>query len=296
MNSEEQKIRDRKEFKEFLVITIGLFAVLFFVMKIYSVSYADEVVLAEAPFIEVGEENEGSFVIDIVSDANSGNQSSDSQQAPAIIYVDSSSDKRGTVSDTVGVDVSERSVDDSDELDKQSGSNVLFADGSHNQSNETSITDEIYVPDSDDDCPVSDKVPLPIELQEYLWTKCKKATGDYKNYYAFCLGVMELESTFRTSATHYNKNGTVDRGIMQINSSNVGKMKKAGLISSCEDLYNAYKCIDCGVHMLNNYISKFGVSESAYYAYNTGKEHQGSNKNSRKVMQNMSKWNCVVFG
>ena len=154
---------------------------------------------------------------------------------------------------------------------------------------------EVYIPDIDDDCPVSEKVPLSAELQQYIWTQCKKATADYKNYYAFMLGAIQHESSFRAKATHTNGNGTIDRGICQINSSNIGKMKRAGLISSSHDLFDPYKCIDCGFWLMNQYIEMFGVSESAYFAYNTGREKNGSNKNSRKVMGNMANWKKVLY-
>ena len=156
-------------------------------------------------------------------------------------------------------------------------------------------TIDVYVPDSDDDCPVNEAVPLSTELQEYIWTRCKKATADYEKYYAFILGCIQHESTFMAKATHHNSNGTTDRGIMQINSCNIGKMQRAGLIASAEDLFDPYKCIDCGFWLMNQYIDKFGVTEDAYYAYNTGKEHGGSNRNSRKVMGYMSEWNAVLF-
>lgn len=154
---------------------------------------------------------------------------------------------------------------------------------------------DVYVPDSDDDCPVNDAVPLSTELQEYIWTRCKKATTDYENYYAFILGCIQHESTFRARATHHNSNGSIDRGIMQINSSNIGKMRRAGLIASAEDLFDPFVCIDCGLWLMNQYIDRFGVSESAYYAYNTGRETEGSNKNSRKVMQYMAEWKTLLF-
>ena len=138
-------------------------------------------------------------------------------------------------------------------------------------------------------------MPLSTELQEYIWTRCKKATTDYENYYAFILGCIQHESTFRAKATHHNSNGSVDRGIMQINSSNIGKMRRAGLIASAEDLFDPFVCVDCGLWLMNQYIDRFGVSESAYYAYNTGRETEGSNKNSRKVMQYMAEWKTLLF-
>ena len=181
-------------------------------------------------------------------------------------------------------------------VDSETGDVLASAPNESHEGTEGNTVTEVYIPDSDDDCPVSEQVPISVELQEYLWTRCKKACPDaYKDYYAFCLGVMQHESTFRPKATHKNGNGSIDRGIMQINSSNVKKMKNAGLISSSDDLFDPEKCIDCGLHMLNNYVSKFGISESAYYAYNTGREREGSNKNSRIVWGYYQNWKEILF-
>ena len=156
--------------------------------------------------------------------------------------------------------------------------------------------EEIYVPDSDDDCPVNENVPLSVEVQEYIWTKCKKTTDDYKNYYTFILGTIQMESDFKRTAIHYNNNGTTDRGLMQINSCNIKSCKSAGLISCTDDLWDIYKNIDCGFHEMDDYIKKFGVCEDAYYAYNTGRQNGGSNKASRTVMSNMANWSQIIFG
>lgn len=140
----------------------------------------------------------------------------------------------------------------------------------------------------------SEKIPLSPAVQEYIWVKCKEATSDYVNYYYFMLGAIQLESTFNSNAIHYNGNGTVDRGLCQINSCNIKKMKKLGLINSSDDLFDTYKNINCGFAMMNQYINMFGVSEAAYYAYNTGRERAGSNKNSRAVMKYMEQWREVL--
>lgn len=276
---------------------MALLTLLIFSFSLTTNAYADEVILAEAPGnMEVINDISESTITDISTDRS--NESNDAP-VPDIIYAPDSNSGRNSVSTAVDLNGSVGSFNEANAGTKESSRIIRVGDQQSQQSTSSeNVTEEVevYIPDSDDDCPVSSAVPLPIELQEYLWTKCKKATGDYKNYYAFCLGVMEHESSFRAKATHHNSNGSTDRGIMQINSSNIGKMKRAGFISSAEDLYNAYKCIDCGVHMLNNYIGMFGVSESAYYAYNTGRERHGSNKNSRIVMKYMAKWNATVFG
>ena len=140
----------------------------------------------------------------------------------------------------------------------------------------------------------SEQVPLSPAVQEFIWTKCKAATRDYVNYYYFMLGAIQVESAFKSKAVHYNSNGSVDRGLCQINSCNVKRMKNLGLINSSDDLFDIYKNIDCGFEMMNKYINMFGVSESAYYAYNTGREKSGSNANSRAVMRYMSEWQSIL--
>lgn len=140
----------------------------------------------------------------------------------------------------------------------------------------------------------SEEIPLSPAIQEYIWNKCVEATDDYENYYLFMLGAIELESSFNEDAVGHNKNGSTDRGLCQINSSRISEMKNLGLIDCTGDLFNIYKNIDCGFELMNRYVEKFGVTESAYYAYNTGREKEGSNKNSRRVMKNMSKWKEVL--
>ena len=153
---------------------------------------------------------------------------------------------------------------------------------------------ENAVVDDTEAFPYSEEVPLSPAIQEYIWLKCKAATKDYMNYYYFMLGAIELESQFKSGAVHYNTNGSVDRGLCQINSCNVKKMKRLGLINSTDDLFDIYANINCGFALMDEYIGMFGVSEAAYYAYNTGKKKSGSNRNSRTVMSNMSKWRSVL--
>lgn len=299
MTKEEKRKKERLEVKWFFIILLSLLlAFLLFLKFAYVETKADEVILTEAPQLIGGNTGGSSYSEDFVIDiTDRGSNESVQSEAPNQFNDGSANDEFHGVDPVVYTDDSGINIIFLNENGRKAYEAVRKLNGDNIENTESSgINEEIYVPDSDDDCPVSAAVPLPVELQEYLWTKAKKATGDYKNYYAFLLGVIEHESTFRASATHHNSNGSVDRGIMQINSSNIGKMRKAGLINSGEDLYDAYKCIDCGVHMLNNYISKFGVSESAYYAYNTGREKHGSNKNSRIVMGYMSKWNTILFG
>ncbi len=136
----------------------------------------------------------------------------------------------------------------------------------------------------------SSEVPMEADLQIYLQQKCDLYDIDY----AFALGTIEQESRFTQGATGYNKNGTVDRGICQINSGWIKKLKRLGYITQATDLYDPYKCIDCGMYLLWLCTQKFGSTEAAYYMYNTGKEKAGSNKSSRAVWQYTQKWREIL--
>lgn len=300
-DKEEREVKQRQEIKLFLIYMGIMLALLFIFMKANQmVAYADTVYLAEAPSNVGGSNGTGSegFVIDISS---GGSEPSSEEQAPDITNAsdvtlesdnpDSNVPAKPAGPDIIYVDEPGKSVNEKTGIDNESsvedpkGGSVTAENG-----------DEIYVPDSDDDCPVSSAVPLDVEVQEYIWNHCKRVTGDYKNYYAFILGAIQLESEFKRTAIHHNKNGTTDRGLMQINSCNIKSCKNAGLISCTDDLWDIYKNIDCGFHEMNDYVRKFGVCESAYYAYNTGRTSGGSNKNSRIVMNNMARWNAILFG
>lgn len=144
------------------------------------------------------------------------------------------------------------------------------------------------------------------DLQKYLWDSVSAYTSDrgtQEKYYCFLLGVMQHESSLGHNLSHYNSNGTRDLGIMQVNSSNWGKLKSAGIVSSyskknlsCDELKNPYVGIQAGMYFLNQYIDKYGISERAYYTYNTGSHKNGSNKNSRKVWSNYQTWLSKIYG
>ena len=293
----DNKNKDKQEVKSFIIICAIIVALLIIGSNIFSCkAYAGEVLLAEAP-INVGGNN-GSSESSVIDISDGGSNEIVQSSAPTIIYApDSSSGSDLVPSAEPGNDIvnnsneSNEGAGDTGKADiKESGDTKL------DTGSKQDVIDDIYVPDSDDDCPVSDKVPLSAEVQQYIWTKCKKTTGDFKNYYAFILGAIQLESDFKRTAIHHNKNGTTDRGLMQINSCNISSCKRAGLISSTDDLWDIFKNIDCGFHEMDDYVKKFGVTESAYYAYNTGRQNGGSNKNSRVVMRNMSYWNTILFG
>ena len=143
------------------------------------------------------------------------------------------------------------------------------------------------------------------DLQKYTYDLCKEFyPQDPEHYYAFLLSVMQQESDLGRYRSHYNSNGTRDLGIMQVNSCNWADLKKKGLISSydlnnltCDELqYNDYINIRAGMDEMNICVNKWGISQNAYYSYNTGKHKtQGTNKGSRLVWNYYTEW-CKRLG
>lgn len=124
------------------------------------------------------------------------------------------------------------------------------------------------------------EIPLDVELQRLLWDEAHNRGIDY----TFALAVIRHESEFEPKATNHNKNGSTDKGLFQTNSCWWKTLIKEGMISESDDLYDAETGIKCGMWELQKYVDKYGNTERAYAAYNTGKDVK-SNKNSRQVMK-----------
>jgi len=134
-----------------------------------------------------------------------------------------------------------------------------------------------------------EEIPLDYGLQELLWHECI----DYGVDYAFALAVIQKESEFTPKATNHNSNGSTDKGIFQTNSCWWEQLIKKGMITCSDDLYDAETGIKCGMWELSKYVVKYGNTERAYAAYNTGRDVK-SNKNSRKVVEYWEQWKGVV--
>ena len=126
------------------------------------------------------------------------------------------------------------------------------------------------------------------ELQKYLWEFAVDFSSEdisAKDVYSAYLTVLWGESNFKKRAYNdKNPNGTVDRGIAQINSCHIKDLKKLGMIETAEDLYDPKTGIRCLVFYYNDCLAQFGATESSYFHYNCGIDAKGSsNKNSRTV-------------
>ena len=138
------------------------------------------------------------------------------------------------------------------------------------------------------------------DLQKYTYDLCKEFyPADPEHYYALLLGMMQQESDFGRERSNYNKNGSRDLGILQVNSCNWKGLKKKGLISSydmstltCDELqYNDYINIRAAMDEINICVNNHGISENAYWSYNTGKhKKKGTNSNSHKVWKYYKEW------
>ncbi|MGC8851973.1 MAG: lytic transglycosylase domain-containing protein [Hydrogenobacter sp.] len=85
------------------------------------------------------------------------------------------------------------------------------------------------------------------------------------------VAIAYVESGLRHDALNRNSNGTYDIGIMQVNSSNIPKLKRAGIIEKEEDLWDVCKNIRAGAYILKECIANYGFNWKAVDCYNKGK-------------------------
>lgn len=114
-------------------------------------------------------------------------------------------------------------------------------------------------------------ISLPEERQEYLWNLCQEHSLDYD----LMLAVMFHESSFNPEAKNVNKNGTVDSGYMQINSSNIDWVNE--LAGKEIDLFNPEDNILAGVLIFEYYQDswKGKVDESILNRYTLNSYNMG---------------------
>lgn len=94
--------------------------------------------------------------------------------------------------------------------------------------------------------------------------------------------IAKTESGFNIKAKNINKNGSVDYGLMQINSIHEPKLNARNL--SLDDLYRPEVNIQIGAMILRHCLDKYGFDYKALNCYN-GKV--SNNLYSRKVFENL---------
>ena len=105
-------------------------------------------------------------------------------------------------------------------------------------------------------------IPLDVEIQEYLYNKCVEHNVPYE----LALAIIKNESDFNPKETNKNEDGSIDRGIMQINSVHIKEFKKQGL----SDMFNPYENINFGIILLANLCSLYEDEHRILMAYNFG--------------------------
>jgi len=156
---------------------------------------------------------------------------------------------------------------------------------------EVSMTPEISEALEEPEC-VSEKIPLPGELQLHLAAACE----EYSVPLEIALGCIETESSFQENA------GTETcYGYMQINSINLAWLGDIGVT----DLLDPCQNITAGVYMLGDLYERYGDWHLALTAYNFGEARAQkhvfskgltSTKYSRKVMTRAEVWAEVIAG
>lgn len=131
-------------------------------------------------------------------------------------------------------------------------------------------------------------IPLDIKLQRYIYKLCKEKDIPYE----ITLAIIKTESDFNPNLIHKNSNGTVDKGLMQINSVHLKWCKELGI----SDLLDPYQNVDFGTTMLSNIYNKHKSIHKTMMVYNMGtagaernwKVGRGSTVYSRKVVNNIN--------
>lgn len=132
-------------------------------------------------------------------------------------------------------------------------------------------------------------IDIPFIYQVHTYTLCQ----EYEVEYELALAVMNVESQGNPKATNHNKNRTVDKGYMQINSVNYEWLREELDIT---DFYNPWQNIRAGVFMLSNLMERHSDKHSILMSYNMGERRTSqlhrkgvySSNYSRKVVRKIN--------
>lgn len=106
-------------------------------------------------------------------------------------------------------------------------------------------------------------IPLDVKLQEHAWELCQQNDIPFE----IVMSVAWHESRFQVDAVGYNRNGTTDSGVMQINSCNWQWLYDDHDL----DISDPYDNIEAGIHILSMFWSKY-PPEEALTAYAWGEQ------------------------
>lgn len=118
------------------------------------------------------------------------------------------------------------------------------------------------------------------------YKECFYGAGEYYGVSPeLLIAIAKVESGFNPRAVNKNKNGTVDRGIMQINTSWDGYLRRHGInpIYVWDACYNIY----VGAMVLRHCQNKYGNTWRAVDCYNKGLRAKESSQYVWKVYRSL---------
>ena len=129
---------------------------------------------------------------------------------------------------------------------------------------------------------------------------CMLAAGQQYNVPPRLLqSIAHVESGFRTNAMNTNKNGTVDIGVMQINSKWLPELAKYGI--QRHHLFDACTNIRVGAWILSQEVARFGYGWEAIGAYNAGPYTEKNRDRKLGLYRNyasrvLARWRLLIEG
>jgi soluble lytic murein transglycosylase-like protein len=114
-------------------------------------------------------------------------------------------------------------------------------------------------------------LPQIANADEYCYDYAAQRYGAPKN---LLVAISKVESSFNKKAVNKNKNGSIDVGVMQINSSHFADLSRRGIYPS--DLFNPCINVSVGAWILSESIKRHGLTWRAVGAYNAGRGKNGN--------------------
>lgn len=144
--------------------------------------------------------------------------------------------------------------------------------------------------------PQLDSVPLPDDLLDYIWERSNKLNLPY----TMVVSVAKAESDFNINLINRNNNGTVDRGLFQINSGSLNWLASKAQIANINP-FNPYQSTDMAIAYLKEERDYWGergyqgeqLHRAMLLSYNRGRggatywlnNHGWSNKYVNQVLE-----------
>jgi len=113
-----------------------------------------------------------------------------------------------------------------------------------------------------------DSRPAPLNLNASIINKVEEVSFKYSIPKELILAIIKHESNFNPKAYNKNKDGTEDRGLMQVNYQHNLKLMQQYGISDPDQLFDVDTNIELGARILYENYKRFGNWVMAVKAYN----------------------------